>query len=103
MHGFVGGFQFGALLGKGATASLGLPTVLAASEDRKEEDESRARDWRLMALVLKVQAEGELGMLDLSPSDLRFILASLASIWLCIESPTVGLRRTVVPGHSLQD
>ena len=59
---------------------LGLLMVLAAFGNRNEEDESKARDWRLVALVLKVRAEGELGMLDLSPGNLRFILASLASI-----------------------
>jgi hypothetical protein len=53
---------------------------LAESGDKKEEDESNAGDWRFVALVLKVRPEGELGMLDLSPGDLRFILASLASI-----------------------
>ena len=79
-----------------AAASLGLPTELAESGDKEEEVESRASDWRFVALVLKVRAEGELGMLDLSPGDLRFILASLASIWHCMEPPTAGLRRAVM-------
>ena len=41
---------------------------------------------------VEVQADRELGLLNLSPGDLRFILASLASIrfWVC-------------PGHLLQD
>jgi hypothetical protein len=69
---------------------------LAESGDRKEDDMSKASDWRFVALVLKVRAEGELGMLDLSPGDLRVILASLASIWLCMEPPTAGLRRAVM-------
>ena len=57
-----------------------------------------------MALVLKVRAMG-MEKLDLSPVDLRFILASLASIWLCIETPTARLRKShgVGPGHLLQD
>ena len=54
------------------------------------------RDWRLVALVLKVPVEGELGMLDLSPGNLRIILASLAPIWLCIELLTAGLRRAIM-------
>ncbi len=80
-----------------AAASLGLPAVSAVSGDREEDVESKARGWRFgLALVLKVRAEGKLGMVDLSPGDLRFILASLASIWLCIEPPTAGLRRAVM-------
>ena len=35
-------------------------------------------------------------MFDLSPVDLRFILASLASIWFCIEPPTAGLREIAI-------
>jgi len=75
-----------------AAASLELPTDLAASGERKDEDESKARDWQFVALGLKVRAEGELGVLDLSPRDLRLILASLASIWLYMEASTAGLR-----------
>lgn len=59
-----------------AAASLGLSTVLAVYGDRKEEEVSKANDWGFVALVLKVPAEREPGMVDLSPGDLRFILAS---------------------------
>ena len=48
-------------------------------------------DWRFVALVLKVRAEGELCLLNL-----RFILAILASIWLCMEPLTTGLRRAAM-------
>jgi hypothetical protein len=52
-------------------ASLGLPRVLEASGERKEEGvESNARDWRFGLLVLlKLRIEGELGIFDLSPGD----------------------------------
>jgi hypothetical protein len=50
-----------------------LLTALAVSVDRKEELESEASDWRFgFALVLKVRVEGELGVVELSPDDLRF-------------------------------
>ena len=73
-----------------------LPKELAESGDKEEEDESKANYWWFVALVLKVQAKGELGMSDLSPGDLRYILASSVSIWLCMEPPTAGLRRAVM-------
>ena len=44
-------------------------------------DELNASDWKFEALVLKVRVE-ELGMLDLSPGDLRFILR----VWLPSDS-----------------
>jgi len=53
-----------------AVASLGLPTVLAVSGDRKKNVESKASEWGLL-LVLKVREEGELGMMDLCPGDLE--------------------------------
>jgi hypothetical protein len=46
--------------------------------------------------MLKVWAKGELGMLDLSPGDLKFIVANLASIRLGMEHPTAGRRRAVM-------
>ena len=42
--------------------SLGLPTKLVESGDKKEQLESKARDWRFVALVLKVLVERELGV-----------------------------------------
>ena len=39
-----------------------MPTESAESGDK--EDESKASDWRFVALVLKLRAEEELGMLD---------------------------------------
>ena len=76
MGGVAGGFQLARCWARVA-ASLGLPTRLAVLGDRKEKLELKARDWWFgLALVLKVLAEGELGMLDLSPSDLAVILAS---------------------------
>jgi len=69
MRGVAGGFEFGALGGV-AVASPGLPTVLAVSGNRKENIESKASEWGL-SLVLKVRAEGELGMMDLCPDDLE--------------------------------
>ena len=59
---------------------LGLPTKLAESGDKKGDDESNGSDWRFVVLVLKMRAEGEPGILDLSLEDLRSILASLGSI-----------------------
>jgi hypothetical protein len=75
-----------------------LPRALEVSGERKEEGvESKARDWRFgLAVLLKLRAEGELGIFDLSPGDLRLILASFASIWLCMEPPMAGLRRAVM-------
>ena len=61
------------------------------SGDKEDEDESKASDWRFVAPVLKVRAEGELGTLDLSPGDLRSILASLAYIWVSMDHPTARL------------
>lgn len=41
-----------------AVASLELPMVLAELGDRKEENESKMRDWWFgLALVIKVRAE----------------------------------------------
>ena len=51
------------------------------SGDRKGNDELNASDWKFEALVLKV-CEKELGMLDLIPGDLRFILR----VWLPSDS-----------------
>ena len=69
--------------------SFKFPTKLAESGNKKEE-------LAVWALVLKVRAEGELGMLDLSPGDWKFILASLGSVWLCMDSPTAMLRSAVM-------
>jgi hypothetical protein len=59
---------------------------------------ARAECWRLAVrgAGAKGVGRGGTGMVDLSPGDLRFILASLASIWLCIQPPTAGLRRAVI-------
>jgi hypothetical protein len=44
-----------------------LPTVSTEFGDREEERQSNARDWRFVALVvLKMRAEGNVGMLDLT-------------------------------------
>ena len=62
----------------------------------KVELELNAGDWRVGALALKVWVERELGVLDLSPGDLRFVPASLAYIWFCVMEPlTARLRRVV--------
>ena len=39
---------------------------------------------------------GGTGHVRLGPGDLRFILVSLASIWLCMIPPTARLRRAVM-------
>ena len=44
----------------------------------------------------KLRAVGEAGRLDFKPGDFKFMLASLASIWLCMEPPTAGERRAVI-------
>ena len=90
MGGFAGGLYFG--VSKGRRGVAGLPTKLAESGDKKEGFKSKTSAWWFVVLVLKVQAKGELGMLYLSPGDLRFVLASLAFIWLCMEPLTAGLR-----------
>ena len=45
---------------------------------------------------IEVRADGEVGLLDSSPGDLRFMLASLPSIRLSMELPMAGLRRAVL-------
>jgi hypothetical protein len=40
--------------------------------------------------------EGELGIFDLSPGEFRFIQASLASIWLCMEPPMARLKIAIM-------
>ena len=44
MDGVAGNFEFGALFSEVAAASLGLPTELEESGDKKGEDESDASD-----------------------------------------------------------
>ena len=73
-----GGLEFGTLFSK---VRRGVARVaLAELGDKKGDNESNASDWQFVVVVSKVRAEGEPGTLDLSPGDLRFILASLASI-----------------------
>ena len=49
------------------------------------------RDWRFGVMMLKVRADGERGMLNL-----RFLLASLASTLLHMQSQIAELRRVVM-------
>ena len=84
-----------------ADAAPAALSVFADSGERNAdapvEEVSNASDCLFAAApALKVRADGELGIGDLSPGDLRFMLASLASIWLCIEPPTAGLKRAVI-------
>jgi hypothetical protein len=96
MRGVAGSFEFGTQLSEGQRGVAWATDGIGGIQRRNEDDEPNVRDWRFVALVLMVRTEGELGMLDLSPGDLRFILASLASIWLCMEPPTAGLRRAAI-------
>ena len=44
----------------------------------------------------KLRVVGDAGKLDFKPGDFRFMLASFASIRLCMEPPTAGERRAVM-------
>ena len=70
------------------------------SGDKKVELELNAGDWRVGAPALKVWVERELGVVDLSPGDLRFIPANLAYIWFCAMEPLTARLRRAVMGRS---
>jgi hypothetical protein len=65
---------------------------------------ARVEWWRLAVRGAGAEGVGGggTGMLYLSPGDLRFILASLASIRLCIQPPTARLRRAVISRRFVQ-
>jgi hypothetical protein len=88
-----------------AAASLGLPKELAESGERKEDNESKASDWRFVALVLKVRAEGELGHVGLESG--RFeVHNGKFGLYLAHGTPDSQAQKSshgVGPGHLLQD
>ena len=56
------------------------PVLFADSGERKELP---------TALPEKFRAVGDAGRLDFKPGDFKFMLASLASIWLCMDPRTL--------------
>ena len=55
-------------------------------------------DKKLFMLPEKLRAVGEAGKVDFNPGDFKFILASFASIWLCIE-PGRRVRKRINRGR----
>ena len=58
-------------------AAGSLPVALFADSGERKELPT--------ALPEKLRAVGEAGRLDFKPGDFKLMLASLASIWLCME------------------
>ena len=71
-----------------ARVAAASPALLADSGERKL--------LPPIAEPEKLRAVGDAGKFDFKPGDFRLMLASLASIWFCIDPPMAGERRAVI-------